>query len=211
MPEACPEWRGHLAAEALGELAGPERDALVAHLDGCASCRAALVELRGTAAALSRADVSRVAAPADPPAGLVGDVSKRLERERARRRRRVLAALAVAAALIVATIAAVQLRPDHGGGEQLALVGPGLDGQVTLDARSWGTEIHLEGAGFTPGAQYNVWLERADGDRVGAGTFTGVRQRSVAVVLASALPADQAVALGISRPDGTLVTRVELR
>jgi hypothetical protein len=211
MPEACAEWRGRLAAEALGDLTEPERDALVAHLDGCSACRAALAELRGTAAALSRADPSRLAAPTEPPAGLVRGVSARLERERSGRRRRVVAAVAVAAALIAGAIAAVQLWPDQGGGEHIALVGPGLDGRVTLDARSWGTEIHLEGAGFVPGAQYNVWLERADGDRVGAGTFTGVRQHSVAVVLASALPAAQAVALGISRPDGTVITRVELR
>jgi hypothetical protein len=211
MPESCPDWRGALAAEALGELTEPERDALIAHVDGCADCRATLAELRGTAAVLEQADISHLATSTAPPPGLIGGVAERLERERARRRRRAAAAIAFAAALVVAAIVALQLRPDDGGGEHLALVGEGLAGQVTLDARSWGTEIHLDGEGFTPGAQYNVWLERADGDRVGAGTFTGVRHRSVRVVLASALPAAQAVALGISRPDGTLVTRVELR
>jgi hypothetical protein len=48
-----------------------------------------------------------------------------------------------------------------------------------------------------------VWLERPDGERVPAGTFRGVRDRELTVVLASALPVGQAVAVGVSAEDGT--------
>jgi hypothetical protein len=85
-----------------------------------------------------------------------------------------------------------------------------VDGVVALEERSWGTEIHLRAEGFTPGQQYNVWLERADGSRVGAGTFTGVTHPPVVVTLSSALAESHAVAIGISQPDGTLVMRKSL-
>ena len=38
--DACREWRGALAAAALGRIDPAEAIALQAHLDGCAACRA---------------------------------------------------------------------------------------------------------------------------------------------------------------------------
>jgi hypothetical protein len=85
-----------------------------------------------------------------------------------------------------------------------------MRGNATLQGWAWGTEIHLSVTGATPGKRYNVWLERADGGRVGAGTFIGVRNRPITVVLASAVPSSEAIALGISEPSGELVLRAPL-
>lgn len=76
-------------------------------------------------------------------------------------------------------------------------------------SRPWGTQIHLEGEGFAPGQQYNVWLE-ADDTHIPAGTFTGVANKRITVTLASALPQSQAVAIGISQSDGALIVRTPL-
>jgi anti-sigma factor RsiW len=43
--DACREWRGAIAAEALGEIEPAEAIALQAHLDACAVCRSELDDL----------------------------------------------------------------------------------------------------------------------------------------------------------------------
>lgn len=56
-PDPIPheELRGLLAAEALDALDGAERQELLAHLEGCAECRAELAELRDAAGAMAYA------------------------------------------------------------------------------------------------------------------------------------------------------------
>jgi hypothetical protein len=95
-------------------------------------------------------------------------------------------------------------------GERVALSAAGVEGDATLEARAWGTQIQLAATGFIPGLHYTVWLERADGSHIAAGTFMGVRNRKLNVVLASALSSSEAIAIGISEPDGDLVVRAKL-
>jgi hypothetical protein len=106
--------------------------------------------------------------------------------------------------------AAVVSAPTRTGSQPVAIANDIVDGAVTFVNHSWGTEIHLQATGFTPGQQYNVWMERADGTRVAAGTFTGTTGAHVSVTLASALAQSHAVAIGISQPDGKLVVRAPL-
>ena len=122
-----------------------------------------------------------------------------------------MASVAAAVLLIVASIVTVhQLEPTQPSGERVALSANGMQGDATLQGWAWGTQIHLSVTSATPGQRYNVWLERADGSRVGAGTFIGVRNRQITVVLASAVPSSEAVAIGISAPNGDLVVRTPL-
>jgi len=83
--EACRDWRGDLAMEALGQLGDPARVALRAHVDGCANCRAVLVELTSVASALDLADASKVGETDIPlPPQELGDrILGRLQSERA--------------------------------------------------------------------------------------------------------------------------------
>ena len=101
-------------------------------------------------------------------------------------------------------------RPPRTAAPHIALSNDIIHATAVLEQRAWGTHIRLEGQGFTPGQQYNVWLEQANGTHIPAGTFTGVAGTRITVTLASALPQAQATAIGVSQPDGTLIFRAPL-
>jgi anti-sigma-K factor RskA len=114
----------------------------------------------------------------------------------------------VVVGIFVMTVAMPNPRPVVAS--RVSFTNDTVNGVATFENKTWGTEIRLQARGFTPGQQYNVWLERADGTRVGAGTFTGVTHPPVIVTLSSALAESHAVAIGISQPDGTMVMRRSL-
>lgn len=218
MPDDCKIWQGLFAEHALTRL--PSGDSppldreLARHLEGCAECQSMLAEMSSSTAALRF--VERPTQPpvwTEAPAGLKERISARLGRER----RRVVGLrtlVAVAAAAAVVVVGVIGLARSPGGpavaGETVALEVGAVTAVATLQERAWGAQIHFEGDGFTPGQHYNVWLERSDGTRVSAGTFFGVRDTHIMVVLASALSPMSAVAIGISEADGDLVVRQAL-
>lgn len=217
MPENCGYWHGVIAERTLHGLDTETERGAADHLKHCAEARALADEFAAAAAALSHARRERVesaSAPAAAPSPdrLYGLISSRLTASRIRKRRRLLL-IGVAAAVLAGTFvaAAVTSSPTRTGSQEVAIANDIVDGTVTFVNRSWGTEIHLQAAGFTPGQQYNVWMERADGTRVAAGTFTGITGARVSVTLASALAESHAVAIGISQPDGTLIIRTSLK
>lgn len=221
MPDNCEHWQELIAEHAL--TTGPHRlgtdtgmnDDLVAHLAGCVECQAAASEFRSVAEALNY--VGAIGAPSvatAAPAGLTARINARIdERRRHHRRARRYSAVAGAAATILIVVSLLAWQPFETNDTrevQVALNAGGIQATTTLQPRAWGTQIHVAGSGFTPGQPYNVWLEQADGTHVAAGTFTGVRNALITVILASALPAVEAVAIGISKPDGTLIVRAPL-
>jgi len=222
MPDDCDHWHRILAERALRDVDADTEAGALAHLASCAEARALADEFRTTAAALAhvRQDGAVLTASASTPHPYVPSpehlydrIASRLAAGRASRRRRTWAVGIAAALVVLGSIFMIASHMSHA--TQVASPGVSftndvVDGVVTLENRSWGTEIHLRAEGFTPGQQYNVWLERADGSRVGAGTFTGVTHQPVIVTLSSAVPESHAVAIGISEPDGTLVMRRSL-
>ncbi len=217
MPENCGYWHGVIAERALHGLDTETERGVSEHLYDCPEARALADEFAATAAALSHARPERVestsaAAPAPSPERLYGQIATRLAASRTRKRRRAWVMGAAAAAVLVGVLvtAAVTSSPTRTGSQQVAIANDVVDGAITFVNRSWGTEIHLQATGLTPGQQYNVWMERADGSRVAAGTFTGITGARVSVTLASALAQSHAVAIGISQPDGKLIVRAPL-
>lgn len=203
--------REQLGAYVLGHLSDEEVPGVRAHLDGCASCRAEVEELRAVVEVLPTADPERESRAAAPPE-LAERVFARIARARAeaglRRRRRLVSVLAAAAATAAVALAAVSLFPSASAGRQVAFaeLPAGVDAGAYLLSRPWGTEIELEVAGLSgDGAGYAVWLEDSGGERTPAGTFVAVPDRELRVVLASALPMEDAVALGVSDPEGRTV------
>jgi anti-sigma-K factor RskA len=196
--EACRDWRGDLAIEALGRLDEPARTALLAHIDGCADCRAALSELSSVAAALDLADADRVAETdvPNPSQELADRILGRLQFERVaqrrRRIRRVFAAItAVAAALVVTLVLAFA---NHGAphGTVVALRSPNraVHAQAVLFKDAAGTRVQLHVDGLNDGSWYWLWLTGADGTRVAAGTFSASTSREN-LTMTSALPVSE--------------------
>jgi anti-sigma-K factor RskA len=195
--EACRDWRGDLGIEALGRLEEPARTALLAHVDGCADCRATLNELSSVAGALDLADANRVGeADLPSPSRELGErILGRLQWERiAQRRRRargVLAAIVGAAAVVVvALVLALGTRGgQHGTVVALRSSDRSAHAEAVLFTARAGTRVQLRVDGLDDGEWYWLWLTGADGKRVGAGTFTASSSReSLTMSAALSLP-----------------------
>jgi hypothetical protein len=201
MSESCRDWRGDLAADALGLLDGGAQVALRAHLDGCAACRAELAELTAVARALPATDADHVVSRTsltEPPAGLgdrvMGSLAFARAKERRRARRRigvVLGTVAAAAAAIVGLLVGTGSvhSTSHNGDRTIAFrVEPqGVDATATLHNEEYGTEVKLAIDGLNDGEWYWLWLTGNDGQRVAAGTFRASGEHFEAE-MTSALP-----------------------
>lgn len=217
MPDNCEHWHGLLAERALHPLDRATEADVSAHLVSCTECRALADEFASTAAALAIARPA-LTAPAlhDAPSAqhLYTQISTRIATERNRRRRRSwsagLVATAAAALITVFAINIATSATTRTAASEFALSNDTIDATAVLEQKAWGTQLHVEGQGFIPGQQYNVWLEQANGTHIPAGTFTGVANTRITVTLASALPQSQAIAIGVSQPDGTLIVRAPL-
>ena len=220
MPDNCEHWHGVIAERALHPLDPATEADVAAHLVSCSECRAVADEFAITAAVLATARPAPAAASPleDAPFAehLYTQISTRIATERHRQRRRIwstgLIATAAAALITVFAInnATSTSSTTRTAAPHIALANDTIDATAVLEQRAWGTQIRLEGQGFTPGQQYNVWLEQADGTHLPAGTFTGVANTRITVTLASALPPAEAIAIGVSQPDGTLIVRAPL-
>lgn len=213
--DACREWQGLLATFALSQLSDRETPAVIAHLDGCPSCRHELTQLRQTAGLLASADPSRVGAPRlSAPRHLEAALFNQVQAERHRKavRSRVRVLLAVAALLVVVAGVGTQSRGSvPARGEQVALSGaPGIEATARLEDKPWGTQITLEVAGLRPDGIHVVWLEDAGGTRTPAGTFMAVGDKRLTVTLATAAHKGQAIALGVSDTTGHTLLRASL-
>lgn len=208
---ACDEIRIELGAYALGALEPDEAQRVEAHLEGCDGCRSELEQL-SFASSLLRTPVARAfAAETEPDPALVekalaGVASTRIAQTR-KLRRLGSAAAASSAGLLAAIGVAVALgtRPADSfapTGQATALqaaTGIAAAASVRLSPRPWGTQVDLrteQMPALPPGAYYEVWLVRADGTRVAAGTFRPTSPGGRARVR---------LAAGIARP---LVARV---
>ena len=209
--DACREFRGDLAARALG-VSSPEGDAaLDAHLDGCPECRDELADLRGVADALGRADPDRVADraadPIEAPSGLSTRIFELVGAGVAaeRRRRRVVAGAVAVLAVAAVTVGMLVWRGDSPGGRRIEFAATaGASGSAELVSRSWGTEVSLDVDGLDDGEVYWLWLTGDDGKRVVAGTFIGTGG-PVRAVLASAIPTEDARRIWMTDEDDAVV------
>ena len=193
--EACRDWRGDLAVEALGVLDEPERTALLAHLDGCSDCRRALAELTSVAHALDFADISRVGdeEPPSPPTELGDRILGRLQFERAVHRRRsrrwgvLTGAVAAAAAVIVALVLTLG-GGGESGGTVVALRSSerGVSASAVLYSQDSGTRVKLHLTGLDDHEWYWLWVTGSNGKRIGAGSFTA-SERDETLTMSAAL------------------------
>jgi Putative zinc-finger len=205
--EACREWRESLGAYVLGQLPGDEQAATSAHIEGCAACRAEVESLAPLAELLPLADPARLGAAPAPPAELGDRIATRIGREgrhrRLRRRRRFGFGFGAAAAAATAALLAFVVFDGGSGSNNSQTVSfhslpRGVAIAATLQPRPFGTQIRMDVSGIRSGTMCRVFLRRADGTRVPAGSF---RYRygagRDAAVLSSALDLSAARAVGV--------------
>ena len=213
--EGCRQWRESLGLYALGMLDGPERVALEAHLEGCADCRDEASSLAGVASVLPLADPERLRTAPEPSAGLGRRIAAEIgaERRSMRRRRRFNFGLAIGTAAATAAAAFVLLVLPGGGGEptqrvDFASLPPGMQISAALEPKSFGTQIRMKVRGVRSGTVCHVFLRRADGTPIAAGTFTYRYGGDSDAVLSSALDLSRAEAIGVRAGKRTFVAPI---
>ena len=205
--EACREWRQQLGAYVLGQLPEDEHVATRAHIEGCAACRAEVESLAPLAELLPRADPAQLAAAPSPPAGLAERIGATIAREggrrkRARRRRLAIGLSSATAAAAAAIVLAIVLISPGGGADNSQTVTfnslpRGVAIAATLQPRSFGTEIRMDVHGIRSGTLCHVFLRRADGTVMSAGSFRYRYAGTEQAELTSALDLSAARAVGV--------------
>jgi hypothetical protein len=219
--EDCRIWRERLGALVLGQLGPQERAATEAHVEGCADCRAEAEALAPMAGVLRRADPDRLGALPAPPSYLGDRIARRIAAERrAVRRRRVRAGVAVGAAAAVAATAGILLATVFSGSSSEAPrrashtvtftdLPKGTSVRATLESRAWGSDISIRARGFPPGTLCTVWLRRADGKRIPAGSFRYVYSgQADEARLSSGLDPRDVTAIGMNAGEWTYVAPI---
>jgi hypothetical protein len=198
MNDGCGQRRIALGAYVLGALRPDESDEVEVHLAECAGCRDELARMVDMPAVLGRisrdealaagARTGTLPAPGlrvGPPAGArptllertLGELGRRRRQQRLRWRAGVAAggvaviALAAAVAVLAVTrpapvtpaVAAAHLS----GADQ----GTGVRASAELYAEAWGTSIHLDVSGVTPGDQCELVVVGQDGSQQVAGAW----------------------------------------
>jgi Putative zinc-finger len=201
----CPD-RTQFGALASGDLPAAEEAALRQHIAVCAGCEKELASLTSVVSALRSADLSWVDHTSSLPIVPTGRnlelaIFDRIDAERRRvRMRRLVVSVAASVLLIGGIVAGLALRSSPpGDGLYVAMNYPlGGKANVELTEKKWGTEIQVRTQGVPAGVTWGVWLERPDGSRVPAGSFTSVANEPMTLRLSSALQARKATAIGMT-------------
>ena len=211
-PAELHRYREQIGAFLLGKLDGEERTAMQTHLNSCPVCQAEVRELEPVVAALADAAPDRIEEEPWPPGDLeeltLAPILGEIQRARRRRRPFQWSALAAAAICVVAIGLAgfVGLLEPAVALEPLSFsVAPGMEVEGHLIKHDWGTEIRLVVSGLRDGQTYRVTLVSKDGERVNAGTFIGIGERTLRGTFNAALLREDADKLEVRTPGGELV------
>ncbi|MDN3359948.1 zf-HC2 domain-containing protein [Actinomadura sp. DC4] len=227
----CSRLRISLGVYVLGAIEPAERALLDEHLSTCGRCRDELASLAGLPALLSRVGEEQLAQLGPPPEELLEPMLAQANREiRTRRRRNVVVLIAAAAALVVATGAGMGLvTGDDDGGRPVArssatsappqagrnLVGKdpvtGVQAQINLQSKRWGTALDMHVSGTPRGAHCRVFVVDKDGRSDIAGSWEvpyAAREGSAEYFGSSMIAADQVASIEVRTLDGERLLRV---
>jgi hypothetical protein len=219
-----------LGSYALGALPPDVAPALVAHLDGCATCRAELAAIAPLADDLRGVDPDRLSDLATPPAGLGVRIRTAVAEERslvdARACRAVAASVAVLAAGIglgaalsrdprVAPPVALPSSPSATVPiESLTLEGTSPSSPQVQTAglipHTWGVEVRMVGTGFAAGETFRAAFRSRDGRLLPAGEFLGTGEKTLTCNMQAALLRPDTVGFVIADASGAAVLTTEL-
>jgi hypothetical protein len=193
-------------------VAESERAGLLAHLDGCAECRACTDALASTRDALIFVDPHAAACAAPVPPELTASVLGALHHAGRRQRHRrtgVVVALAasglVAASFIVRTLVPGSSVAPVPVQRTEALHGDrAVTATAVLSERVWGTSLSFRERGL-PGRVYTVSMRTPSGRWWVAGTYRATVGQAVDAVMACAAPMQQITGIRVTNAAGTQV------
>jgi hypothetical protein len=220
MNDSCGQRRIALGAYALGALDAGERAEIEGHLAGCADCREELASLAALTPLLGRVPreqwlaTGNAVAPAPARASLLERTLAELARRRRSGRLRLRLAMATGAAAVVALGAAVGVlvatRPAPASpapvvSARLSGADPstGVSASAELYAEPWGTSIHFEISGVTPGDSCELVVLGKDGSQQVAGTWRVGYTGGVQLDGATGIDPSQLAALQVVTASGT--------
>jgi hypothetical protein len=209
----CEKWHDIIAMHVFGDLSVVEATALLAHLDGCADCRALAKEMAETASLLKFVDPSAMHSTASVSTELadrvLGDLRGASMTQRRRRRMRVASfgTLSLAAAVLILVIVFSSSAPTGKSNERtLALRGTtSVKANATLIERSWGTSLQLQEQGLPGNQVYTVSMETSKGKWWTAGTYRSVDGKPVSATMACAVSLRQITGIRVVNGSGVTV------
>jgi anti-sigma factor RsiW len=238
---ACNECRTLLGGYVLHALEAEEVETVRRHLAECAACAAEhgqlmsippMLDVAGAdetpveqaPAALEEAVLDRFARehpgrPAAPPRTRARDRLRTALRPLSRPLPAAITG-AVAAAAVTAALIVLPGGSNPGGSVeqyQASLAGspaaPGATASARLNVQSAGTRVRLRVRGLhgSPGAVYELWCIRDDGQKVSAGTFRTDAAGTADVSLTTAAVPGEYQRLGIERKPGVSVMAGEIQ
>ena len=195
-----------LGAYVLDALEPDETEDVRAHIAGCAACQDEVVRLAWLPALLGTVRLADVAQ-------LDADL---IRREPARRRGWKAALVGLAAAVTLATAGAVAIREVGPGGppRPLATVVRTVDpstkthAAVTLAARAWGTELHLQLSWVPAGERCSLIARSRDGRADIAASWIATYRGTADVPGNTAIPIGQLAELDVVTADGRQLARL---
>ena len=219
MADSHQELRESLGAYVLGHLDPAEADAMRAHLDTCAQCRADVAELSPVATALVAAKASSAAGAVQVPDELRPRMDAALAAEAGRQRRTrvlrsagaVLVAASVIVLMVIGVLSLIDRTPAAPTPEAVAVVVEvdAVTASAGLIAHTWGTEVKLQTAGLDAGATYRAVVLGSGDAEFPAGTFTGTGPATINCNLQASVLREDARGFQILDDQGEVVIRSE--
>jgi predicted anti-sigma-YlaC factor YlaD len=192
----CEKWHELLAMHALGDISAKEETGLLAHVEGCADCRAIAKEMTETVQMLGYVDRGAVESTALIPAALFDSVLGDLHRGGVVLRRRIIrTSLLVGVGAVAASFVLVGVMSAHPSvpapapaQRAIALHGAStVKASVVLTGTSWGTTLALKEKGLPGGGVYTVSMETSGRTWWTAGTYRSVAGKAVSATMACAV------------------------
>lgn len=202
---AMREWIG---AYVLDALEPDENEDVRRHIAGCVDCQDEVVSLAWIPPLLRTVhveDVQRIDTPFDAGASRVLDglLAKAKHRSHARR---AVAALGLAAALVTGIVVFDHVSSGPASSPLASVrtvdANTHVTAAATLRGHSWGTELHLNLSGVSPGETCSLIVHARDGRHGVAATWTASYQGTAAVPGRTSIPEAQISALDVVTSSG---------
>lgn len=211
------------AAYVLGSLASEERREYEVHLQGCARCRAAVAELSGIPALLSKVGPDEFqepdSTPAEPPAELLPGLLDTVRAQRRRSRWMASTAIGLAAAVLAVAIAVMVWpgafglqtgTPPQASDQQLEMTKVSetpINATVSMTGFGWGTRIDMActygdwGRRDAPPQNLAMVVVGRDGSHNQVATWLGISGATALPSATTPMPMNEIAAVQLVSPD----------